>query len=840
MRIIDLPQNEEQRLLELYSYDILDTEHEKEFDSIALLAAEICDTAYAKISLVDRNKQWLKAKFGFKHNETERLFAFCNYTIQNSSATIVTDATVDDRFKNNPYVVGEPNIKFYAGFPLITPKGFCIGSLAVADTQSKTLSDAQLKTLSLFAKQVINLMEIRKKNIEIQKTSTKYKNLLDNLNEGYFVDDLNGNVVFANKKFLEIFELSKDDLNNFSIDDYVAEESIDEVKNRHLKRINGEEALATFEYRGKKKNGKKIWIRANVENLYQENKIIGTQTLLSDITAEKNYLAEIKKKDATLSAYFNSETDAVFIINKDLKIIGYNKVYQKFLSETGINSEIEEGKSILEYIQTQNHEKFLQNFNKCLLGNTEIETLYVNYNNKKNCWKFTFVPVKDEQNKIIAISFIAKDITLENELSIKNSNYNDLLEALNMINSLLLGYDNAKNINYSICDILVNIANFNMAWIGWVNEVTQQVEPVSVYGDKYNYVKNIKVYADERPEGMGPIGISIRENQYQIVRNADKHSSLKIWQEERNKTGWQSSIAMPIIFNNKNKGVLVVYSIHEDYFGHKEILALNSIVTNYIIAHDRYQLKKNIIEKDYFLNTIANNAPALLSFWDKNSICKFANSEFVNWLGLHPVQLVGKHYKEIYGNDLYIANQKLITDALAGNRQIFEKKLVKKDGTVGYFSVQYVPHIVLQEVVGFCTLAYDITKLKEQKNKLQFDASILKNIHDAILISDVNREMIFYNAIAENMFGYTESEVLGKKALFIQHPEGEEKADEIYEEVLSGKVVTSVWKCLTKNNKTIWLKINSSPFYNDDNKIVGVIGSCIDVSEQQTSSTNNL
>ena len=168
-----LPHNEPARLDALQRYRILDTPPERDFDDLALLASNICRTPVALVSLIDRERQWLKAKVGFQATETPRHIAFCAYAILQSDLFIVPDATADDRFATNPLVTEEPHIRFYAGAPLMTPDGHALGTLCVIDRVPRDLTLEQREALRTLSRQVVEQLELRRVKSLLDTTITE-------------------------------------------------------------------------------------------------------------------------------------------------------------------------------------------------------------------------------------------------------------------------------------------------------------------------------------------------------------------------------------------------------------------------------------------------------------------------------------------------------------------------------------------------------------------------------------------------------------------------------------------------------------------------------------------
>lgn len=173
MRIASIPFNEQLRLQDLYSYDILDSEKEKDFDDLLEVAAHIYGCPMAAITFVDDRRQWLKSKVGVDENthETPRDIAFCAHTILDNDVLIVKDATMDERFCGNPLVTGGPGIRFYAGAPIVSTGGYRLGSICVIDSEPRELTQREAKMLQVLSRQISKLLELRLKNKLLRQTA---------------------------------------------------------------------------------------------------------------------------------------------------------------------------------------------------------------------------------------------------------------------------------------------------------------------------------------------------------------------------------------------------------------------------------------------------------------------------------------------------------------------------------------------------------------------------------------------------------------------------------------------------------------------------------------------
>ena len=298
MNFLPVPNNEGERLKALRSYQILDTHSEEEFDRLTELASLICDVPISLVTFIDENRQWVKSKHGIDLTETSRDVSFCQYAIMDKTIFEIPDTTEDVRFKENIFVTESPHIRFYAGFPLVDPNGYSLGTLCVLDNHAKKLNENQKRALKLLGEQVIALIVNQRKRQELRRFETLFQLSGDLIcvagTDGYFrkINPAFTQLLGWDEKFLlktSFFEL-------VHLDDL--EHTYSEIS-----KLSSGDTTADFVHRFKAKNGKYLFLQWVVT----PEPVTGNLFAIArDITQEKIKEEKLKASEDNFRSFFEN------------------------------------------------------------------------------------------------------------------------------------------------------------------------------------------------------------------------------------------------------------------------------------------------------------------------------------------------------------------------------------------------------------------------------------------------------------------------------------------------------------------------------------------------------
>ncbi|MGZ8903579.1 MAG: PAS domain S-box protein, partial [Methylobacter sp.] len=419
------PVNENLRIQKLHEYLILDTPPEQAFDDIVSLAAHICGTPFALITLVDNEREWFKAKKGIAVKENSRMGGFCAQTILHQDVMIVSNAHTDSRFSTNNFVTMEPNIGFYAGAPVRTPTGEALGTLCVLDIMPRELSPEQIEALRMLARQTGTALEHRRKEMALADTLAKakyteqllntaldaQKELLSSANVGIISTDEQGIVVSFNRTAQRMLGYSEAEVvgkctpSLFHDADEIAARA-DELSNELGQPIApGFEAFVAKTRTGNaderqwtyiRKDGSRFPVSLSITSLHgTEGNITGFLGIAIDITGRKQAEARLKNSERFTRAVLDALSKQFCVLDESGKILEVNKPWLDFERDHDDETQtLEIGQNYLALLDAglannRGGEAFAKGIRSVLNGATSNFSLEYSYHNQSSQHWFT-------------------------------------------------------------------------------------------------------------------------------------------------------------------------------------------------------------------------------------------------------------------------------------------------------------------------------------------------------------------------------------------------------------------------------------------------------------------
>lgn len=411
-----VPANEKQRQTALEEYTILDTLPEEDLDAITLLASEICQSPIALITLIDKDRQWFKSQIGIGGTGTTRETSFCQYTILGKEVYEVPDSLKDELFVNNPFVTGDPNVRFYAGAPLLSPQGFALGSLCVIDRVPKKLTEKQKEALASLSRLVMNQFELRKRKNENELLKNQYFNLIENAGDIIYTATPEGNFAFISQALTDIAGYKASQFIGKHFTSLVAPDWIERTIEFYANQFKNKTYQTNFEFEIVTTKGVTKWVEQNVVILYTEGRVAGFQGIVRDIDSRKRIekrLAtaneEIAESKNTLQSILDNTSAVIFIKDPQSRYLMINKQFEKIFQ---ISQEDIYLKTDYDFRDAELANMLQDSDKEVLKKNKALEYEYsFNINDAERHFLLTKFPLHGTDGKIQSICGVYTEIT---------------------------------------------------------------------------------------------------------------------------------------------------------------------------------------------------------------------------------------------------------------------------------------------------------------------------------------------------------------------------------------------------------------------------------------------
>ena len=344
---VSLPDNEPQRIAQLLQYKILNPTTPDPFRDITRLATRICSAPIAAVSLVGSTHQWFNSSIGLSVVEMPRDVAFCARAIlQPDEVFVIPDTAVDRRFTNNPLVAGEPYVRFYAGAPLTTARGYSLGTLCVMDRLPRELTSEQMEGLQLLGRQLIKQLELQRDLADrefaaervkaaLHESRENHRFVIDNVKEVIFQTDAAGTWTFLNRAWTEITGFSLDETLGTNSSDYIHADDRPQYRQLLEPLDARQRGDRRYELRCRTKTGNYLWVEVHARPIFHgDGSLQGVSGTLDDIDdrqQKEKALREIQERYELAVCFgevgvwdWNIATDQVYIDPIIKTALGYS------------------------------------------------------------------------------------------------------------------------------------------------------------------------------------------------------------------------------------------------------------------------------------------------------------------------------------------------------------------------------------------------------------------------------------------------------------------------------------------------------------------------------------
>ncbi|MDP3064581.1 MAG: PAS domain S-box protein [Chloroflexota bacterium] len=376
------PPDEAKRLQALHELGILDTPPEERFDRITRLAKRLLDVPIALVSLVDSDRQWFKSRVGLSAPETPRDVSFCGHAILGDDALVITDALRDPRFADNPLVVGEPRVRFYAGQPLKGPGGHKMGTMCIIDHRPRRMRGADLQTLNdlaALAEHELNAVGLAEALAQKNASESRLRAVMESTLDGLITIDGKGVIKSFNAAAERIFGYQRSEVLDKNVDMLMP----DPPRSRHKSFIRNYLSTglakvigAGTEVTGLRKDGSTFPMELDVSEVQSgdERLFIG---IARDITERKQAEVALRESEERFRDLFESANDLIQSVAPDGRILYVNRAWRESLGYT--TEEVAHGLSMFAVVHPEHLER-CREILQCVTGGemrTNVETTLV-------------------------------------------------------------------------------------------------------------------------------------------------------------------------------------------------------------------------------------------------------------------------------------------------------------------------------------------------------------------------------------------------------------------------------------------------------------------------------
>ncbi|WP_454062327.1 PAS domain S-box protein [Candidatus Nitrospira salsa] len=762
-----LPSNENQRLAALARYQVLDTMPEPSFDDLTKLAAYICQTPIALISLIDEHRQWFKSKVGITAIETPRDMAFCAHAILEAGVFEVSDALTDVRFMDNPLVTEDPNVRFYAGSPLQTLDGMPIGTLCVIDQVPRSLSQEQRVALSAVSRQVMTQLELRMRLEQEHQYKDYFEYLLEIASNGMVVIDPDGTIVQANTHIFQQFGYRREELLGQTIEVLIPERFRHHHPHYRMAYFDSPSMRTMGSGRdlyGLRKDGSEFPLDIGLAPLVTSK---GSRVLASviDTTVQKQTMEALLQSESLNALILQSAGDGIFGLDTHGNTTFVNPAGAAMLGYTS-----EELLGVPMHV-TMHHTKpdgspyprescpMYAAFKDGIVHQVDDEVLW-RKDGSSFPVEYTSTPIRDQMGTLQGAVVTFKDITdrQQAEFTLRERNKMVALDA--EVGRVIQQSHDIEGMLQGCAEALVQNLDAALARI-WILNTSEQILELRASAGLYTHQDGAH---GRIPVGQFKIGKIASEKRPHLTNDVigDPRVPDQEWVKQESLVAFAG---YPLMSGQNVLGVMGMFSRRPlTEYALRSLQTVSDRITTAIERHAAEQAHLKLSELN---KQILNSSGEGIWGLDLNGKTTFVNPAAAQTLGYEPAELLGTmmhmkvHHTKPDGSCYPGEDCPMYKAYLLGATQTVEDEVLwRKDGTS--FPVEYTSTPIRDDrgqLIGAVVTFRDITERKRHQEQLN---RVIEAVPSGLLIVNENGAIVMANQTLEEQFGYERGELLGQ------------------------------------------------------------------------------
>lgn len=746
------------RLASLQHVGVLDALPDQALDDLTALAAHVCSTPIALITLPDGRRQWFKSPVGLTGSAMSNDFPFGAHLLQQPDLFIVPDVAKDERFADHPFVAGDPPIRFYAGAPLVSVNGHPLGALSVMDCVPRQLSATQQDALRRLGRHVSAQLELRRQTHALVESAARYRTLFEHAPTGFVLADAEGRYVDANANACRMFGYAREEFIRLHESDIVAPEELHRIGAVLSETRNQSDHQRESQFQ--RKDGSHFPADL-IATRMPDGTLLGMIRDISDRKRADDYREH-------MAAMVESSLGG--IIGKDLNglVTSWNAGAEMIFGHTAAEMI---GTSITRLIPPDRRDEEDAILERLRRGERveHFETVRQTRDGTLIDVGVAASPIRDAAGQVVGVSKSVHDITVLKEREREVARLSRLYAALSEVNQAIVRIPTRADLFQKICQVLVADGGFRMAWIGWLDPKTQRILPVAACGDEDEYLKSIAIYADDRPEGRGPAGTAFRTGQPSVCNDMLNDPAMLPWRSEAQRRGFRAAAFFPIRLEGTVVGTLGVYAAKRDFFHDKEIALLTETANTVSFALDnsareeaRLQAEQGLRNEKLFSDTMIESTPGLLYFYDANGRFLRWNRTFEIVSGYSGAEIAVMHPRDFFPDEEKPRAEEAIALAFATRDSAIEAVFVAKDGaaTDYYFTNR---RVVFKDQPCLVGAGIDISERKRAeaalRRSLERFHAVARATVDAVWDWNLITHVVWWNENFQTLFGYEVADI---------------------------------------------------------------------------------